>query len=621
VIANKRTDTLLPILVIATVYALLGIAGLTLALPLNYATLVFPSSGVASVAVLYFGVRILPGIWIGSFIVNLCVSINHTHSINLDAFFIAMSIGIGACIQAWASYYLVNQIGRVNWRQLTSAIDIFLFLFLSGPIACFISASWANMTLLLFNRIPNVEFMTHWVNWWLGDVIGVILFAPLFLGVLLRREPLWKTRQKTIVIPILVMTMVIVCMVIQFLYGNRIPDDYRLLIEEMLFLSIILIGLFQGVLLVITGIYNNASIKLEQQNIELKKSEERWRFALEGSGDAVWEYSCKTGKYTVSRRMLELLGLSVKDQDSKEFQFNNWRERLHPEDSSQTILAFQAIQENKSTPYIIEHRLRCKDGSYKWFLTRGIVVNCDSHDKPIRMLGTSADITRIKTIEYDLQRVAHEAKKMLSEQHQFMAMLNHEVKTPLSVIKMTVGIKDMSPNRILRVQQAVNDLEAIIDRCLQVDQFEQKLFVPKLETCQINDLIHEQMDLISIPSRVSIQLANLPEVQTDTQLLQIAINNMISNALKYSDPHSLIKLSTQVNEYSILISISNKAGFFGVPDLDYVFKKYYRHPKSHSVSGTGLGLYLIKNIAEILDGKVSYFYEKNIVRFDLCIPL
>lgn len=192
-------------LLLAGIYALLGIAGLQLAIPPGYASAVFPAAGISFAAILYGGNRLLPGAWLGSAIINLWVAWRHD---NLDAtsLLVALIIALGAAFQAWVAVFLVRYHLKDNWRILDNDSDILRFLMLAGPLACLISASWANCTLALFKFMSVTEWAFNWWNWWIGDTIGVLLFAPLALMVLQRRNALWRTRLVQVAMPTLAVT-------------------------------------------------------------------------------------------------------------------------------------------------------------------------------------------------------------------------------------------------------------------------------------------------------------------------------------------------------------------------------------------------------------------------------
>jgi PAS domain S-box-containing protein len=132
----------------------------------------------------------------------------------------------------------------------------------------------------------------------------------------------------------------------------------------------------------------------------LMESEYRWKFAIEGSGDGVWDWHMQTDMATYSKRWKEMLGYAEGDILPTN---QEWVDRIHPDDQPYVADAMQAYLNGREKIYVVEYRLRCKDESYKWILGRGMVVSRSEDGKPIRMIGTHTDITNRKQMELELQ--------------------------------------------------------------------------------------------------------------------------------------------------------------------------------------------------------------------------
>lgn len=128
----------------------------------------------------------------------------------------------------------------------------------------------------------------------------------------------------------------------------------------------------------------------------IRASEERWKLALDAVGDGVWDWSVQTGEVVFSRRFVQLYGFS--DQEYGHH-VEDWSARVHPDDKLRVTADLQAYMSGKTARYTNEHRGQCKDGSWKWVLTRGAIVSRTADDKPLRMIGTHVDITSKKQTE------------------------------------------------------------------------------------------------------------------------------------------------------------------------------------------------------------------------------
>lgn len=213
------------------------------------------------------------------------------------------------------------------------------------------------------------------------------------------------------------------------------------------------------------------------------------------------------------------------------------------------------------------------------------------------------------------------------EQTQFLHMLMHELKTPLSIVSLALGTRGNREENLNHASRAVQDMKAIIDRCVQADQLGELTLTPLRQNIQVEQLVLEQCDNIpGLPARLRLHSApHLHPLHTDPQLLQIIVTNLLHNAARYSDPHTPIdatlELATQQGQEGLALSVGNTPGLAGWPDPEQLFQKYYRATGAQRESGSGLGLYLSKQLAHTLGGTLRYAPSAQQVKFTLWIPL
>lgn len=149
--------------------------------------------------------------------------------------------------------------------------------------------------------------------------------------------------------------------------------------------------------------FNYLLRELKQREHALLESEFRWKFAIEGAGDGLWDWDIKANRVFYSTKWKAQLGY---DEGEISDNVSEWENRIHPEDKAGTFEAVKNHFEGKSPYYSYEHRLRCKDGSYKWILTRGLVVSRDNEGQPIRAIGTHTDITESRSLTETIRKQA-----------------------------------------------------------------------------------------------------------------------------------------------------------------------------------------------------------------------
>ncbi len=143
----------------------------------------------------------------------------------------------------------------------------------------------------------------------------------------------------------------------------------------------------------------------------LKMNEERWNLALESVGDGVWDWNTQTNKVFFSKQWKAMLGYS---DDEVGNTVDEWSKRIHPDDEKQVYDDLNKYFNKETTVYQNEHRVLCKDGTYKWVHDRGKVLQWTSDGKPLRVIGTHKDISERRIIE---EKMRESEKKLNKAQH------------------------------------------------------------------------------------------------------------------------------------------------------------------------------------------------------------
>ncbi|WP_158268726.1 sensor histidine kinase [Limnohabitans sp. Hippo3] len=223
------------------------------------------------------------------------------------------------------------------------------------------------------------------------------------------------------------------------------------------------------------------------------------------------------------------------------------------------------------------------------------------------------------------QRLKHLVSQRVDELRRLIDMLSHEVRTPMSVIRMYLSMDQASPRSREQARQAVSDVDAIIERCLDTDQVDHASVTINRQNCRIDAVVQGLITSNLEAQRVQVSAPQPCEIHTDLQLLKVLLSNLIDNALKYSPPHAQVQVSVfpadRNNQPGVCVRVSNPVGAAGFPDLDRVFSKFYRSPSAHGKSGSGLGLYLVSQFVQLLGGTVEVQCATDQVHFDLWLPL
>ncbi|MWV15193.1 diguanylate cyclase [Pseudomonas sp. L-22-4S-12] len=146
-----------------------------------------------------------------------------------------------------------------------------------------------------------------------------------------------------------------------------------------------------------------ADARLQLEVEALRESEKRMALAIDGSATGIWDRNVATGEIHYSSGWRALLGYAEHEIGNR---IEESYTRVHPADLDYVQASIQAHLEQRTEAYEVEHRLRCRDGSYKWVCSRGKVVERDSAGKPLRMIGTTTDITAMRALSEQVQQTA-----------------------------------------------------------------------------------------------------------------------------------------------------------------------------------------------------------------------
>lgn len=228
------------------------------------------------------------------------------------------------------------------------------------------------------------------------------------------------------------------------------------------------------------------------------------------------------------------------------------------------------------------------------------------------------------------RREAETQRARAVEQAELMTMLTHELKTPLSVVSLALGIAGQQPTIRERALRAVVNMREVIDRCAQAarvdDDSAQHESAPALTPVPLEEVLAEVLGAQLQAARVDVQTGHsLRDVLSDRQMLVVIVGNLVENALKYSPDESVVQASLETATFKgragVRLRVTNRVGVAGRPDPALVFDKYHRGPYARHRSGSGLGLYLSRRLAYRLGAELSLCpSEGQEVSFELWVP-
>ncbi len=151
-----------------------------------------------------------------------------------------------------------------------------------------------------------------------------------------------------------------------------------------------------------TAQLQKALVEAQTAERELRVSEKRLKLVLEGSNDGFWDWDMVTGEIKLSPRWTEILGYAFNEA---EHIYGRGKQLVHPEDEPYVRNMLRRHLEGSTSQYAVEYRMRARSGDWKWILDRGKVVERDESGRPLRMTGTTTDVTDRKLAEEEKRRL------------------------------------------------------------------------------------------------------------------------------------------------------------------------------------------------------------------------
>jgi len=375
--------------------------------------------------------------------------------------------------------------------------------------------------------------------------------------------------------------------------------------------------------------------RLQEESAQLK---ERLELAWDGVNDGIWDWDIKKGVVYYSNRWQSMLGYSVGEVGSTPDSFFNL---VHDEDKKLLGDALaKHFEDPQSFVYALQIRLRCKDGSYKWILTRG-KASLDEDGNPARMVGSHTDISLQKELEKNLMLAVEEAKEANLAKGQFLANMSHEIRTPMNAI---IGLSDLalssdksaqkddfvqkikhSSKLLLRIINDILDYSKVDANKLELESavFETKKILEQLSTLFAKEAEDKKIEL---SFRVGEGVP--PLLKGDMLRIMQVLTNLVGNAIKFTK-EGFVKLDIEMlsaTKESVWLRFCVKDSGIGMTkeQLDKLFLPFSQADVSttRSYGGTGLGLAIAKKIVEAMRGSIraeSIWQKGSIFCFEIPI--
>ncbi|MEO8795216.1 MAG: PAS domain S-box protein [Daejeonella sp.] len=369
--------------------------------------------------------------------------------------------------------------------------------------------------------------------------------------------------------------------------------------------------------------------KIARDITELKKNERRiiekeehLRLATQSAELGTFDMDLKAGTMMWDPRCRELFGIYHDKEVTYEDSFLTG---LHDEDRDRiNKLIDEAFDKNLSGgDYDVEYRtVGQTDKKIRWVKAKGKVF-FDQDDKPVRFIGSVLDITKQKQDEL--------------RKNDFIAIISHELRTPLTTIKSFVQIvlakakknsDEFTIKALTRADSQTSKMSSMISDFLNLTRIEEGKFKLQKQTVDVSTLLNEVVadaQMISSTHPIKLSYCEDSKIEVDSDKISQVLVNLITNAVKYSAAGSLITVGCEKAGEDLKIYVQDKGEGISLKDQEKLFSRFYRveNEKFKTVSGFGIGLYLVSEILKYHDSKIEvnsiegegstfFFYLKDV---------
>ncbi len=511
---------------VTAIYVVTGKLGFSIAIPPGNVTTVWPPSGVSLAAVLLRGYTIWPGIWLGSFLVNISF-FSHITAFSFVAVATSSSIAVGSTLQALLGAFLIRYF--IGYRSpFDRAQDVFKFTGIE-LVSCIVASTWGVTSLCLAGFTPWADYSYTWLTWWLGDLIGVIVVAPLPL--------VWGK-------------------------APLVHSPHKHLAQTLLLL----------VLLVFSGL-----------------------FVFGG-----W-FAIGVARYPLAFMLIPFLMWAA-------FRFGQPAVMILTLAMSGTAIGATI---NGWGPFV------------RGTLNESLLL-LQSFVGTIAMTGLilAASVTERKRAEEELKQANEELKKLDQIKSDLISTVSHELRTPLAAIKNAVellvtgktGVTNQTQAKFLTIaSRNIDGLSQMIDEILDFSKLEAGKLEFNFSEVDIRDVIQNVMTAFK-PQAVAGSLTlepnypiALPTVYIDSKRIEQVLNNLLSNALKFTPMGGQVVVGAHHIREMVEVSVADTGIGLSPDEQKRVFERFYQagDPLTRTSRGTGLGLSIAKQLVEAHGGSIG----------------
>jgi PAS domain S-box-containing protein len=393
-----------------------------------------------------------------------------------------------------------------------------------------------------------------------------------------------------------------------------------------------------AMLLLFNGFLLHAQRRRGMIAASLKDTEDRFALAIDGTQDGIFDWNIQTDEVFYSGRFHEMLGY-----DRKAFTgtTEDFKALLHPDDSERVWAHVQEYLKGELPEYTQEFRMKNKAGRWVWIQARAKALYRED-GTAFRMVGAHTDISHLKKAQEKLETEKKQAEESNRLKSEFLAHMSHEIRTPLTAISGIAEIFERSQDNFSEKQQklvgtllsSTASLKDLINDILDFSKIESGELELDESSFRLDELFEQTISIMSMrASEKGISFVfDYHELQDsefygDNKRIRQILVNLLGNAIKFTDNGGVsvkaVFEERDDNQY-LRVDVADTGIGIEPENFDLVFERFKQADSSVSrkYGGTGLGLPISKNLAQLMGGDIflSSEYGKGST-FTILLPV
>lgn len=358
----------------------------------------------------------------------------------------------------------------------------------------------------------------------------------------------------------------------------------------------------------------NLENQLRRSNEELAYHEQA---QFEWSGNlGKWQWNVRENKVQFNAKKVQALGYQLQDIQG-EIGFEFFTSKIHPDDYEMVMQNMRDHLYGVSGAYECEYRIQCRDGEWKWFYDRGIIIKRDAENRPLELVGIVFDISEQKKTQLELEAKNDQLMQLNENKNLMLSIIAHDLRSPLGAMDGLMSeIKDVS---VLAGQTAlmndfalsVHNMYSLVNNLLEWAVFQKDVFGLDFKELSVYDVSQVAVKHLKLNAdKKNIQIINNIQPQTrsvfDEKMIMTVFRNLVSNAIKFTPRNGRIELSDRIQGGNVEITIKDNGIGISPEIAEGIFSisKTKTAKGTDGEKGTGLGLVLCRDFVEKNGGSI-----------------